>query len=107
MYSVSVIFKNSNTTLGFTFRTLESARALYGRLAAIDDEYVVNDDFGLSATLHGEDIAGVTLLNMGSEFDKQGEIALLQLRSQAKSRNMANSDPALALSRSLVSGSGN
>lgn len=103
MYSVSVIFKNSPQNIGFTFRTLESAQGLYDDLtAAVRAVPGVKDDFGLQATIHPEEIAGVTLLNMGSEFDRQGEIALLQAKSQVKAQNLMRSDASLTLGRSIA-----
>lgn len=102
MYSVSIIFKNSPTTLGFTFKAFKNAEDLYTKLTVFEDKYVIEDDYGLQAQIYGDDVAGFTFLDMAKEFDKQGEIALLQARAQAKAQNLARSDASLALSKSLV-----
>lgn len=107
MYSVSLIFRGTPTTLGLTYRTMEGAEEIrIGLLSAMGLDMVkeICDDYGTIAHIDMKEVSGITMLNLGSEFDRQGEIGMLQAKSHLKAKNIAANDPGMNLLQSMKGG---
>jgi hypothetical protein len=98
MYSVSFMFRNSSNSIGLTFKEHKDAVAAHAKWQ-MDSALMIQikDDFGQNAVINMQDVAVCTLGDIGKELERQGEIQLLQARTQAKMQSVFRNDPTLKL----------
>lgn len=104
MYAVNFIFKNNSVSMGFTFKAhknahdlVKQAEPLIGTPGGIGKGLVIKDDFACIGKVDMAEVAAVVMNDLKEEFDKQGEVGLMQARAQAKAQQMAKSDHALRI----------
>ncbi len=102
MNCINIIFKNSSITLPLHFKDYKDAAELQKRLIGIKDlvgqgVHKIEDDYGTVADIDTKDIAGVVLIDLYRELDRQGEIGVMQAKAQQKAQRNFAASPANAI----------
>jgi hypothetical protein len=107
MFNVIVAFKNSERNWQFLFKDNDRATLIITRYHEAasklhDDKTLaatisITDDFGVSALIPFDDIAGIVVDDMTKSVDAGVERGIQQMRGQAKTETKIKNDPALKL----------
>lgn len=100
IFSVNFIFKNCASALSFSFKSFKNAddckKKGYSSFGA-DTTIEVCDDFEQYAKVDMLTVAAVTMGDIEKDLDRQGEVGLLQAKSQLRAQVNSNQDKALAM----------
>lgn len=100
MYMTNLIPKNSPNALTFVFKAHKSAEDLYKKsVAAINTDEIIEciDDFDTKAIIRMSDIVAVTFSEYEKDMEKNGDLSIIQHKSQLKTQNKAKNDVGLRL----------
>lgn len=104
IFSVNFIFKNCASALSFSFKSFKNADDCKKKgFAALSSEgglapiIEVSDDFEQYAKVDMFTVAAVTMGDIEKDLDRQGEVGLLQAKSQLRAQVNANQDKGLAM----------
>lgn len=113
MYTLSVYLLGASTPVGFQFKdgmrgvlmaaSLQKARES-GRVDGKPEEIAIKDDYGRSAVLLMEEIAGWCGGDLAKSFEGQVDATLIQTRAQIDAQSRANADPKLRLAAAQAPG---
>lgn len=95
MYSVSLILKNSQIALMFNYKAFKSADDLYKKaklLMRTDTVFEAEDDFEMKSCVDMSNIASVSFSEYEKEMKKNGEIQILQKKSDMNTMKLASQD---------------
>lgn len=110
MNGINILFKKSSITLPLHFKNYKKADEIRKEISQAKKEYearnnlailsdaksniVIEDDYGSIAELDLEEISGVILVDLHREFDRQGEVGIIQAKAQKRSQDNFRADPA-------------
>lgn len=100
MLTVNFVPKNSSNTLSFVFKAFKNADELYRKAnSALKDGSIIDveDDFETKGTIRMEDVAALTFSEYEKDMDKNGDLQIIQHKSQLKTQNKAKNDVGLRL----------
>ena len=107
MFSITIAFGPANGMWRFLYRTKEAAEKAWNSIKpkADDDlEFFMGDDFGQEAAIARASVSGMMLEDMNQSMLANIEMAMHQMRTQAKGQEMAESDAVLRASRARTGG---
>lgn len=105
MLTVNLIPKNSPNALTFVFKAFKEADSVYKKaLSAFASGEIIEieDDFGAKSAILMAEMGAVTFSEYEKDMDKNGDLQIIQHKSQLKTQSKAKNDIGLQmLDRSL------
>ena len=100
MYSVNFIFKNCASALSLSFKSFKNAdeaKSKGAKLLGTTEVLELSDDYEQIASVDMNTVAAVSMGDIEKDLDRQGEIGILQHKSQMRAQVSANNDKGLAM----------
>lgn len=109
MYTVNIILKNSPVALSFMFKAFKAADDLYCKVQKCTTPKIeLEDEYDTKTSISMDCVAAVSVSDFSKDMDKNGEMSIIQHKSQLKAQNLAKNDVGLALlNRAAVNGNPN
>lgn len=105
IYTVTCFFKTGGTPVQLQFTSGEAAKEVHNKLNASNFLALVEDQFGVTATINTGEASAIVLTHINRYLDGQREASLLQARAQAMTQRAAQNDPMLKVA-SMMPGAG-
>lgn len=104
MHTVNFIFKNTSNSITLIFKAFKNADDIFKKaIQSHTAKLSVEDDYELVGLIDMSEVSAVTMSDFSKEMDRNGEMGLIQHKSQLKAQNNAKNDVGLQ----ILSKSGN
>lgn len=100
MYSVSLLIKNSQVALMFNFKSFKAADDLFKKVRALvstAQTFDLEDDYEMRSTVDMSTVAAVSFSEYVKEMIKNGQIQILQAKSDLQTQTLAKNDIGLRM----------
>lgn len=105
IYTVNFLLKNSPNSLTFVFKAFKNADELYKKglsLIKTMESLECEDDYETRGVIDMSSISAVTFGDYEKDMNKNGEMQIIQAKSQLRTQSLAKSDVGLQMASSLI-----